>query len=52
MKPRFRICFSHGHVWFYKGEEIVGSYMIGSKIYYDHSSGECELKWFDKPFLS
>jgi len=45
MKPKYRILFSHNTVWFYLGETIVCTYMPGSKMYYDHSSGVCEIKY-------
>lgn len=48
MKPKFKICFSHNHVWFYQGNTIVCNYREGANIWFDHRSGECELKWFKK----
>lgn len=51
MKKRIRITFSHKTVWFYEGDNIICTYRKGSRIWFDHRSGEWELKWFKESFL-
>lgn len=49
MKPRITLMFSHGVVWFYDKQTIVGTYSPKTKVIADHRKetpkkyGDCRI---------